>query len=108
MVDCGRDKVFRKQNVSRKPIGEGRVEEEMPHVGGSRHIPKRDACAKMKINQSINQSSLLKRQTTGGEEANVFEARETTCPQSGSITQRAAPASAMGRREQRLTVDETM
>ena len=55
MVDCGKDNVSleNKMYIGNK-LGRGRVEEEMPHVGGSRHIPKRDACAKMKINQSIN------------------------------------------------------
>ena len=55
MVDCGRNYVLKenKMYIEHKP-GRGRVEEEMPRVGGSHHIPKRDACAKMKINQSIN------------------------------------------------------
>ena len=41
MADCGTNNVLKENKIYKEnELGRGRVEEEMPHVGGSRHIPK--------------------------------------------------------------------
>ena len=86
----------RRPSVMRRPRGQGR-----PRERGDEKSKESEARRRRKAEGE-------EKPYTGDEEANVPEVRETTCPQSGSITQRAAPASATGRREQWLTVDETM